>query len=127
MNLNVEGTMRLVKAKYDGTGFQMMSDQLLGSGHPTLHPRKNVVVTDSYLKEPCAYGDGTTPIRLLCLDDQTEQALVRIRTRLTFADSENLLRVDPHPAWDRTFRYVVFNGCPTGERQVFIADLQALL
>ena len=36
-------------------------------------------------------------------------------------------RVDPHPAWDRTGRYVVFNGFVGNTRQVFLADLQSLV
>jgi len=38
-----------------------------------------------------------------------------------------VMRVDPHPAWDRTWRYVTFNGFVGGSRRVFVADMRALL
>jgi hypothetical protein len=37
------------------------------------------------------------------------------------------MRVDAHPAWDRAFRRVAFNGCPDGTRRVYVADLSSLL
>ncbi len=37
------------------------------------------------------------------------------------------VRMDPHPAWDPTFRFVAFNACPDGPRRVYVADLGALL
>jgi len=36
-------------------------------------------------------------------------------------------RVDPHPAWDRSGRFVAFNGFVNDTRGVFVADLSALL
>jgi hypothetical protein len=58
------------------------------------------------------------------LKTETERALVRIRTEPLYAGPSDALRVDPHPAWDREFRYVTFNGCPEGTRRVFVADLE---
>ena len=37
------------------------------------------------------------------------------------------LRIDPHPAWDRSYRRIVFNGCHAGVRRVYLADLSAAL
>ena len=50
-----------------------------------------------------------------------EEALVRIPVRQPCPDAT--MRSDPHPAWDRTGRYVTFNGFVGGTRRVFIADL----
>jgi len=37
------------------------------------------------------------------------------------------LRVDPHPAWDRSHTRIAFNACPDGKRRVFVADLADIL
>jgi hypothetical protein len=61
------------------------------------------------------------------LRDGTESALVRIRTQSAAERSTGPLRVDPHPAWDRTFTRIAFNACPNGRRQVFVADLSGIV
>jgi hypothetical protein len=38
-----------------------------------------------------------------------------------------VMRVDPHPAWDRTWRYVTFNAFVDGTRRVFVADMKELI
>jgi len=100
---------------------------VLGSGHPSLHPNGRHVVTDSYPGEPVAFGDGTTPIRLIDLAEGTATDLVRIRTVPPTSGPNNELRVDPHPAWDREHRRVAFNACPDGTRRVYVADLGGIL
>jgi len=128
MNLKMDGkTLRFVKAKYDGTGYGTMSDEVLGSGHPSLHPNGRHIVTDSYLKEPVAFGDGTTPIRLIDLEAGEDTNLIRIRTEPNYSGPKNELRVDPHPAWDYSFHGIAFNACPDGTRRVYVADLSAAL
>ena len=85
------------------------------------------MLTDAYVSEPLAFGDGTTPIRWLDLPGGTETQLVRIRTQADFTGPRQELRVDSHPAWDREFRRVAFNACPAGRREVFVVDLSSLL
>jgi hypothetical protein len=104
-----------------------MSLTLLGSGHPTLHPNGRQIVTDAYPKEPVAFGDGTTPIRLLDLQTGEAEVLVRIQVVPAYTGPKNELRVDPHPAWDRGFRRIAFNACPDGTRRVYVADLEEVL
>jgi len=79
------------------------------------------------VSEPLAFRDGTTPIRWLDLPASTEAQLVRIRTAADFTGPRQELRVDSHPAWDRAFRRVAFNACPSGRREVFVADLESVL
>jgi hypothetical protein len=79
------------------------------------------------VSEPLAFSDGTTPIRWLDLPRSIETQLVRIRTAADFTGPKAELRVDAHPAWDRAFRRVAFNACPSGRREVFVADLGSLL
>jgi hypothetical protein len=56
-----------------------------------------------------------------------ESTLVRIRTRSDYEQATPALRVDPHPAWNRSFTQVAFNACPDGRRRVFVADLSSLI
>lgn len=129
MNLKYDGkTMRFVTAGFDGSGYGMLRSDVVGSGHPTMHPDGRWLVTDAYLKESAfARADGTTPIRVVDMACGNEFHAVRIRTQPDYAGPNNELRVDPHPAWCRNHRYIVFNACPEGKRQVFIADLSAFV
>ncbi|HXU53280.1 MAG TPA: hypothetical protein VN789_14655 [Casimicrobiaceae bacterium] len=128
MNLNLAGTgLRLVAARYDGADLHMLNERLVASGHPTMHPDGIHVLTDAYVSEPLAYRDGTTPIRWLDLAATRETELVRIRTAAPYAGPAQELRVDSHPAWDRMWRRFAFNACPEGRRQVFVADMSALV
>ena len=126
MNLMIDrDVMRFVQVKADGTGLRKMLDHVIGSGHPTVAPGGTHLLTDTYTRgEPAAYGDGTIPLRWIDLKTGAERALVRINT----AEPSHIaaLRVDAHPAWDRTGRYVTFNGFVGGTRRVFIADMQRL-
>jgi len=128
MNLKLDGeNMRLVRACYDGSDLQAMHDDLLGTGHPALHPNGRHVITDDYSHGPLANEDGTTPIRLLDLDRGDETRVALIRTKPDYEGDVKVLRVDPHPAWSPDWRYVTFNACPTGKRDVFVADLGELM
>ena len=127
MNLNIDReVLRFVQVNQNGTGLRKMLNDVRGSGHPTVHPNGTHLITDTYTHEQgTSFGDGTIPLRWVDLRTGEEQCVVRIKTE-TPAD-ESVLRVDPHPAWDRTWRYVVFNGFVDGTRQVFVADMRSLL
>ncbi len=128
MNLKFDGeNMRLVQARYDGTNLRTMNDDLLGTGHPALHVNERHAITDDYAHGPLANEDGTTPLRLLDLERGEETRVALIRTLPDYVGERKVLRVDPHPAWSPDWRYVAFNACPTGKRDVFIADLSGLI
>jgi hypothetical protein len=128
MNLNLDGSgLRFVTAYYDGRDLQDCANGARGSGHPTLHPDGRHILTDAYPNEPLAFGDGTTPIRLVDVQTGTDRALVRIQVEPPFRGPRGELRVDPHPAWDPTFRRVAFNACPDGTRRVYVADLSEIV
>jgi len=128
MNLRLDRkAMRFVRARYDGSGLKPMTEAVLGSGHPSLHRDGRHIVTDAYPGEPVAFGDGTVPIRLVDVPTGQETTLVRIRTVPPYRGPKNELRVDPHPAWDRSFRWVAFNACPDATRRVFVAYLGEFL
>jgi hypothetical protein len=126
MNLNIDREgLRLVEVNADGSGLRKMLPDTPGSGHPTVHPNGTHLLTDTYTHEKNSFRDGTVPLRWVNLSDGSEETLVRINTRQPTDDI--VLRVDAHPAWDRTWRYVAFNGFVGGTRRVFVADLQAVL
>jgi hypothetical protein len=126
MNLNIDREgLRFVQVNADGSGLRKMLDHVYGSGHPTVHADNRHLLTDTYTNEVTAYGDGTIPLRWIDLQTGAERILLRINTAQSCPDST--LRVDPHPAWDRKWRYVTFNAFVDGTRRVFMADMQQLI
>jgi len=128
MNLNRDGdAIRFVRLS-DGSGTpELLAPQLLGSGHPSMHVDGIHLLTDAKPGEVVAAGDGTSPIRLVNTATGQEMLIARIRTASPAGDRDAALRVDPHPAWDRSFRRIAFNGFADGTRRVYIADVSELL
>jgi hypothetical protein len=117
---------RFASVNWDGSDIRYIFDTVRGSGHPTVHPA-GYIMTDTYNAEwdfP-VYGDGTIPLRWVNIKTGREQVAVRINTQQPCADGT--LRVDPHPAWDRTWRYLAFNAYVGGTRRVFVADFKSYL
>jgi Tol biopolymer transport system component len=128
MNLNIHRDgMRFVRARYDGTDLESMSDAVYGSGHPTLHPNGRHIVTDGQAVGQEPFGDGTNAIRLVDLEAGDDRTIVRIQNEPPFKGPRNQFRVDIHPAWDYAFRRIAFNACPGGTRRVYVADLSTEL
>jgi hypothetical protein len=129
INLNIrDGTkeLDLVEVRYDGSNLRSLHP--VGSGHPSMHPTLPFIITDAYPREPVTRGDGTAPLRLIDLRRKTEVALAQVL--LTTSDTAKLTsehRIDAHPVWDASGRYVVFNGVHQNTRSVFVADVGAFL
>ncbi|MCL1909348.1 MAG: hypothetical protein FWG05_00260 [Kiritimatiellaeota bacterium] len=131
MNINLtpgDYKLRLMQVNLDGSDFRQIRDGLIGSGHPTVvagganRPGEpHHIITDSYEGEPVAFGDGTVPLRWINLRDGTEECLIRVNVRQPCPDGA--MRIDPHPAWDRTNRWLTFNGFVDGTRRVFLAQI----
>ncbi len=94
-----------------------------------MYPGGRFILTDAYPGEPVSFGDETVPIRWVDLNKETETTLIRIRSKPAYEGPKHSrdMRLDPHPAWDRSLSYVVFNGCPDGYRHVFIADMRKVV
>ncbi len=118
--------MHFVRVNEDGSGLRKMLNDIPGSGHPTVHVDGNYLLTDTYATN-ASFGDGLVPLRWVDLRSGQEEAIVCINTKTPFEDKDRSLRVDPHPAWDRTWRYVTFNAFVDGTRQVFVADMKELI
>lgn len=128
MNLPIDGREKglfFVKARYDGSDYGKIVDEPRGSGHPTVHPDGKHILTDCYVGE--GFGDPTTPLRWIDLKEKTATEIVRIGTRPPAQAKDGSLRLDPHPAWDLTDRFVAFNACPDGTRRVYVAGLTSLI
>lgn len=129
INLNIrDGTkdLDLVQVRYDGTDLRSLHP--VGSGHPSMHRTLPFIVTDAYPREPVTRGDGTVPLRLIDLRRKTEVALAQVL--LTTTDTPKLTsehRIDAHPVWNASGRYIVFNGVHQNTRSVYIADVGAYL
>ncbi|MDO8542079.1 MAG: hypothetical protein Q7S40_16705 [Opitutaceae bacterium] len=124
MNLNVDDQpgLEFISVRADGSDLKVLFKP--GSGHPTQHPGgRPFVITDAYPDEPVAAKDGTSPLRFLDLQRGKERTIFQVFVAMTAGE----FRVDPHPAWDRSGRYVAFNGFVDGTRNVFVADLSTLL
>ncbi|WP_414661482.1 hypothetical protein [Horticoccus sp. 23ND18S-11] len=116
----------IVQVRYDGADLHSIFP--VGSGHPSMHPTRPFLITDAYHTEPVTRGDGTAPLRLIDLRSKRETVIAQVRARRS--DSGKLtseFRIDGHPVWDKSGRYVVFNGVHNDTRSVFIADLGAWL
>lgn len=129
MNLCLDGDkkMYLVEVNYDGTNLKKIIENVPGSGHPTVHPNGKQILTDAYKHEEVSRGDGTVPLRLIDLEEKGEQTIATINVDNPAIAVSGALRVDPHPAWDRTDQFIAFNGFYNGTRRVFVADIRSLL
>ncbi|HZH74041.1 MAG TPA: hypothetical protein VFD91_16210, partial [Mariniphaga sp.] len=73
------------------------------------------------------------PIRLIDLKKNKEHTLCTVPNNVgnegnMYSDEGgSQFKLDPHPAWSRNFKKVCFNGAPKGNRQVFIADIEAIV
>lgn len=125
MNLGGFGSgLRFVGTDYRGDSFAALTSHLPGSGHPTVVAAGRYILTDAYETESMAAADHSVPLRWIDTGNGSERVLLRTGSR-TNPQPTNVLRVDPHPVFDRSGRYVVFNGVARAEntRRVFIADL----
>lgn len=124
MNLNRDGEgLRFVRADIGGQELALLHPTAEGSGHPSLHPSGQWLLTDAYPGEAASYGDGTVPVRLINLECGDETLLARMQSRPAYVGDRKEMRVDAHPAWDVSGNFVVFNGCAGGTRGVYVADV----
>ncbi len=118
--------LRFASVDARGGPISKLLPDAIGSGHPTMHPDGRHLLTDCYFHERWTdETSGTTPLRWLDLQTGAQMHPLRIPSRAP--NAHPTLRVDPHPCWDRTSRWVTFTACPDGTRRVFLADFTDLL
>ncbi|MDA3962262.1 MAG: hypothetical protein PF961_15855 [Planctomycetota bacterium] len=127
MNLGGFGDrLRFVRCDIDGSHLRPILLDSIGSGHPTVTPCGHIL-TDSYTREqPFIHDDGTTPLRWVNIASGVEREAVRMTT-VVAPGRHGALRIDPHPAWDRSGTLVSFNASISGKRHVLIANFSELL
>lgn len=124
--------------RFDGTDFKILSEKHMGSGHPSVAAGGKYLLADAYPKQTYVKApDGEIAIRLVDLRSDRELILCTIPTDVGGGVRQALPgdklsggsqhKLDPHPAWNRNYSQVCFNGAPDGKRQVFIADLFKVL
>lgn len=124
---DMKGGLDLMQVRFDGSKLGKLCDTK-GSGHPSENPRKpGIFVADTYVREKEAYGDDTTPIRLIDLKADSSRRIIRIKTETPHQKANAALRVDPHVVWDKSGRFIAFNAFDEGTRKVYVADLKELL
>ncbi|MFT4835108.1 MAG: hypothetical protein ACI9IJ_000013 [Psychromonas sp.] len=135
-----DNEMRVCQFKYDGGNFKTLVSQQISSGHPTIHPNERYVVTDAYSKQTYTLAKGTDPeipIRFFDLKTGQEQTLLTVSnnvggmgkpyTKLDKKLGGSPHKLDPHPAWNRNYTQLCFNGADQMKRKVYIADLKDLI
>jgi len=127
--------MLFCQFKFDGSDFKVLSEQHLGSGHPSVNANSTYLLADTYPKQKWVPSPkGKVPIRLLNLNTDEEQMICSIATDVgnkgqAYKKGEpgSHYKLDPHPVWSHDYKKVCFNGAPEGRRQVYIADLTEIL
>ncbi len=126
-----DDTMRFCTIDADNGDIKILSDKIMGSGHPSVDGSGRYLLSDCYPFEPMAIGNGEIPIRLIDLQTEKEESICNIYT--DFGKQYDVSRywgpskLDAHPVWSRDYKKVCFNGGPDGTRQVFIADLNGVI
>ncbi len=123
---------------YNGDNFTVLSEKHLGSGHPIMHPGSRYLLADAYPKQMYVVpSSGEIPLRWIDLKYDTETVICTIPTDVGGGSNQYLPedrviggshhKLDPHPAWNKDYTQICFNGAPEGRRQVFIADIHTLI
>lgn len=119
--------LRFVKISYDGLHKEVLAPSHVGSGHPTMDPTQRFIVTDAYPSESFSTDGQHVPIRAIDIQQDTSTNLVSVNVLPEYSGPNQEWRVDPHPAWSKCGRWLIFNGCHEGHRTVFIADFNSYL
>jgi len=124
MNLRPGGSdMSFVKFDVkSGQYFKIFNNFFKGSGHPSLDPTGQYLLTDAYAKEGFTDADGFVPIRIIKIGSENELELARVYTKKL----DGPRRVDPHPVWSNGGKSILFNGVVENFRQVFFSDTDFL-
>lgn len=129
MNLNIDGKgERFVKARYDGSTLEKMTDVPANRGHISVHPNGKLLLNDAYPHKDYAFLDTTAPIWLVDIERHWKHTLIRFESVTKYFEKNPSeardMRVDPHPVWDtKTYTHIAFNAVENGTRRVFVADL----
>src|SRR3546814_17429584 len=110
---------------YKGDQFTVLSEKLLGSGHPTMHPDSRYLIADAYPKQTYVVPDsGEIPIRLIDLKYDTEAIICTMHTDVgggsqhylpddrVSGGSHNKMRSEERRVGQECVRTCRSRGCP---------------
>jgi hypothetical protein len=122
--LKIDGVNpRLCQFCADGADLRVLSEKILGGGHPTFEGQGRFIVTDHF------YGSDPQLVDIQFIDMQEEKIEV-LATMATLNRADELdyqpHRLDGHPAWSRDYKTVCFQAAPNGARQLYLADVSEL-
>ena len=120
----VDGVKRLCKYRYDATDFTVLSEKILGGGHPSFDGGGRFITTDGF------HGSSPQKVDILLIDMQSEET-VTLCTMSTMPRAPEIEyephRLDGHPVWSRDYEKICFQAAPEGKRQLFVADVSGLM
>jgi hypothetical protein len=123
-NLALDGkNTRFCQARYDNPEYKVLTDKLPGGGHPRIDPAGRYIVTDDQ-------GRKGVALRFVDLKTETERVLCELPTidRSGFQQMDDkVMRLDGHPTYSRDYKKICFQAAPQGNRQLFVADVSALV
>ncbi|UYO73853.1 hypothetical protein M0220_13335 [Halomonas qinghailakensis] len=119
--------LKFVKITADGIHKETLAPSHIGSGHPTMDPSQRFIITDAYPSEVLSKDGRHVPIRVIDTLKNKSENLVQIDVLPEYSGSNQEWRVDPHPAWSKCGRWLIFNGCHQGCRTVFLADFDSYI
>lgn len=115
---------RFCQHRYDGKNFHVLSDSIIGGGHPRITPDSRYISTDAF---PVENNEQMLKLRLIDLQTNTDHSLLAMNTSPRQGLKNSTLRLDGHPTWDRFYKKLVFQAAPEGKRQVYVADLSSVI
>lgn len=90
MNLKLSGNiLRFYKFLYDGSNFQVIREDIIGSGHPSISGNGKYIITDAYVEEGISLKNDEVPIRLFDVNSKYERNICYIRTICDSLPAEN--------------------------------------
>ncbi len=119
--------LRFARISHDGTTIEAFDPDIVGGGHPTLHPDGHHILTDAYPRESVARDGGVCPLRWIDTRSGKERSLLWMPLTTPASGPYDALRVDMHPAWDREYQRVVINGTRNGHRYVHLVEMGEML
>ncbi len=124
LRVGKDKTPRLCKFRFDAEDFTVMSEKILGGGHPSFEGQGRYIVTDHF------HGNAPQKVSIQLIDMQQEQ-VETLCTMDTLPRAEDVKypphRLDGHPVWSRNYHQVCFQAAPQGKRQLYVADVSGLL
>jgi hypothetical protein len=119
-----KGPMRFCRIRADGSRFDVLSDTLVATGHPSAEPSGRYLITDRFDEKA---GRTSVALRLIDLVRNTNRDLCVLPSIDRAKLPDAMFRLDGHPVWSRDYRKVCLQATSRGKRALYVADLSGAL